>query len=167
MQLQFYEPSLLEPMVRAFHDLDRHYFGPAAADEATIRHNLLNNVLGADSGVRLVVAMDGQAVAGFASVSLLYPAPQQRPQLFMKDLYVCEAWRSRGVGERLMRFLARYALERGCVRFDWTTETNNRGAMAFYERLGATTVPEKVYYRLTGDAIAALADGRPTRPRPS
>lgn len=167
MQLQFYEPSPLEPMLRAFHDLDRHHFGAGAADEATIRRNLLRNVLGADSGVRLVAAVDGQAVAGFASVSLPYPAPQQRPQPFMKDLYVCEAWRSQGVGERIMRFLARHALERGCVRFDWTTDIHNRGAMAFYERLGATTVPQKVCYRLSGDAIAALAEGGSEEPSTS
>jgi GNAT superfamily N-acetyltransferase len=77
----------------------------------------------------------------------------------MKDLYVRQQWRSKGVGELLMKHLAAYAVEQRCVRFDWTTETNNKGAVMFYERLGAVAVAEKVYYRLTGTALQKLADG--------
>jgi ribosomal protein S18 acetylase RimI-like enzyme len=58
-----------------------------------------------------------------------------------------------------MQFLAAHAVKLNCVRFDWTTEETNPGAMAFYARLGAERVKEKVYYRLTGSALLALATG--------
>ncbi len=157
MQIGFFEPAMLPALATALHELDQHYFGERAATHAQVLAHLQSRMLAPDSGVRVVVALDGGAVAALATVSLLYPAPEQRGQLFMKDLYVCSAWRGQGLGEQLMQFLARYAVQKNCVRFDWTTETTNPGARAFYEKLGAQAVPEKVYYRLTGDALLQLA----------
>jgi GNAT superfamily N-acetyltransferase len=159
MQIGFFEPAMMQALATALHELDQHYFGEHAATPAQVLAHLQNRILAPDSGVQVVVALDGSAVAALATVSLLYPAPEQRGQLFMKDLYVCQAWRGQGLGEQLMRFLARYAVRHNCVRFDWTTETSNSGARSFYDRLGARTVPEKVYYRLAGDALLQLARG--------
>lgn len=159
MDLRFYEPALFPALVDAMHELDRHYFGERAARRAEVERGIAAGLLGSDSGVRLAVAVDDGTIAGLATFALLYPAPEQRAQLFMKDLYVRQAWRGRRVGEELMRFLARYAVRKACIRFDWTTEESNAGAIAFYERLGAKRVSDKVYYRLTGDEIAGLADG--------
>jgi len=160
MKIDFFSADQTEAVVDAFHALSRHYHGEAALPREAVRRNLLDNVLAPDSGVRIVVASDGAEVAGVATIALLYPAPQERGQLFMKDLFVRDPWRSTGLGEQLMRFIARHAVARGCVRFDWTTERTNTGAVAFYERLGAKVVPEKVYFRLTGDELTALAGGR-------
>lgn len=157
MIVSFYDPSQFDALADAFEDMGRHYFGPAAPDRATLRQTLADEILGEHSGVTLVVAMAQARVAGFATVSILYPAPGYKGQLFMKDLYTCAAWRGHGVGEAIMRFLARHALRTGCVRFDWTTENTNAGAIAFYERLGARQVPEKIYFRLTLPEIEALA----------
>jgi GNAT superfamily N-acetyltransferase len=122
-----------------------------------VRANLVDGLFGPDTGVRVVQVLDGEQVAALATVSLLYPAPGAKGQLFMKDLFVRAAWRGQGLGEALMRWLARYAIEQGCVRFDWTTETGNPAAIAFYEQLGAARVTEKVYFRLTAEALNDLA----------
>ena len=161
VEIAFFAPDDLEPVVDVFHELGRHYFGVQAGARHAVRAHVSADILGPDSGVRIVVARDGAAVAGLATVARLYPAPQERAQLFMKELYVGAAWRGQGIGERLMRFLARHAVETNCVRFDWTTERTNHGARAFYELLGAATVDEKVYYRLTGAALAAAARADP------
>jgi len=42
----------------------------------------------------------------------------------------------RGVGRLLMTALYEVAAEHGCSRVEWTTDTDNAGAMAFYARLG-------------------------------
>lgn len=157
MKVAFYDPSQFDALVDAFHDMGQHYFGPDAPTPEALRATLADEVLGHDSGVKVVVALDQAAVVGFATVSILYPAPGYKGQLFMKDLYTCAAWRGRGVGEEIMRFLAAYSLRKGCVRFDWTTEDTNTGAISFYERLGAKKVQEKVYFRLDVPGIQALA----------
>jgi GNAT superfamily N-acetyltransferase len=76
----------------------------------------------------------------------------------MKELYVAADHRSRGVGRQLMTWIAQYAVAKNCVRFDWTVDADNRGALDFYRQLGATQVPDKLYFRFAGADLAALAD---------
>jgi predicted acetyltransferase len=156
VQIRSYEPAHFEPLVQALHELEQHYHGDDAPTREAVAASLMTGMLGPRSGVSVLVALDGNEVAGLATYALLYPAPQLGGQLFMKDLFVRQRWRGQGLGERLMRHLAEQALQLGCVRFDWTAEHTNAGALAFYDRLGARRVAEKVYFRLSGDALAAL-----------
>lgn len=96
----------------------------------------------------MLLATAGEAVAGYATFVILHPSPNNRGVLFLKDLFVLDGHRGGGIGRRLLAALARIAAERGCARFDWTTETDNPGAQRLYERLGARRVEEKVYYRV-------------------
>ncbi|NJN36152.1 MAG: GNAT family N-acetyltransferase [Nitrospiraceae bacterium] len=166
MHLQLFEPQYFGALVAAVAELERHYFGAAAVEPSAIESSLRSGMLSEDSGVQVLLALDGSEVAGFATFSLLYPAPEQRAQLFMKDLFVRQQWRSTGLGEKLMKHLAAFAVQKNCIRFDWTTERTNKGAMSFYERLGALPVAEKVYYRLTGKALESLAGNVISQPNP-
>jgi GNAT superfamily N-acetyltransferase len=165
VRIQFFEPTLFPPLVEAMYELDQHYFGQAGATREAVAASMERGLLSNESGVKVVVAMDHGEVAGLATISLLFPAPEQRGQLFMKDLFVRQRWRSKGVGEQIMQFLAVHALSLNCVRFDWTTENTNAGAMTFYKRIGAEHVKQKVYYRLTGAALEALAKTTVARER--
>lgn len=153
-----YEPRDLESLADLLTDMSVHYNGPDASDRATVRMHLEQRILGPDADVRLFVAVDADGtVQGMAAVSLQYPAPKERGQLYMKELYVHSAARGRDIGERLMRRVARHAVAHDCLRLDWTTERPNEGAQRFYRRLGAEHVEEKVYFRLAGDALQAFA----------
>lgn len=157
MQINFFNPSQTESLADLLHDMSVHYNGENASSREAVRHNLIDHILGADSGVRLVVADDGGRAVGMAAISLLYPAPKEQAQLFMKELYVASDRRGNGIGEAMMGWIARYALAHRCVRFDWTVDISNPRAMAFYESLGATQVTDKRYYRFAGDALARMA----------
>jgi len=157
MQVCLFDNPSHDGLAQAFVELHQHYFGKSAPTPEAVRENLKTDILGPDSTTRVVVAMEAEQVAGLATFAILYPAPGARGQLFMKDLYVRNAWRGRGVGEQIMGFLARYAVSNNCVCFDWTTETGNAGAINFYKRLGATHVQEKVYFRLAGEDLVAFA----------
>jgi RimJ/RimL family protein N-acetyltransferase len=43
--------------------------------------------------------------------------------------------------------LGAIAARRGLSRVEWTTDTANEGAQAFYETLGAKPLTSKVFYR--------------------
>ena len=139
-----------------FHAVDRHYWGSAAPTLADMAEHVRQRVLRATSCEIALAETEGEAL-GLATFAILYPAPGPGGQLFMKDLFTLPAARGRGVGHALMSFLSRLALERGCGRFDWTAETDNPGALAFYDRLGARRIEEKVYYRFDGEGLKALA----------
>lgn len=92
-------------------------------------------------------------------MSILLPAPNENGTLFMKDLFVSETARGSGLGRQFMRFPAGYAVELGCHRFDWTAETDNPRAPAFYDDLKATRVAEKVYFRFSSADLRDFARG--------
>lgn len=136
-------------------DLLAHY-GMPVPDEAALRSLLEAQ----PEGVEMLVASGPEGPVGLASFAQLFPGLGNAPQIYMKELYVTGAWRSAGVGEALMRALARIAAERGCTRIDWTTANTNEKGQAFYRRIGGRVVEEKVYFRLDAQGIARLATDR-------
>ena len=141
-----------------FYRCDLHYWGDKAPSAEAMAAHVRDHVLADGAQVEIVLAEQAGQALGFASFAILYPAPDLGGMLYLKDLFTLEAARGKGIGLRLMRFVARIALERGCVRFDWTAEDVNPRAMAFYDRIGAKRVTDKVYYRFDGEALARFAD---------
>ena len=140
-----------------FYRCDLHYWGEKAPTAEAMAEHVRNHVLADEAAVEIVLAEQGGEALGFATFAIMYPAPDLGGMLYLKDLFTLDKARGKGIGLTLMRFVAKTALERGCVRFDWTAEDNNPRAMDFYERIGAQRVTDKVYYRFTGEALARFA----------
>lgn len=66
-------------------------------------------------------------------------------------------FRGKGYGKRLLAFLAKTALERGCGRFEWWVLDWNRPSIDFYLSVGAEQMSEWTVHRLTGQPLAELA----------
>ena len=98
--------------------------------------------------------------AGFALFFHNFSTFLTRRGLWLEDLYVRPAFRGHGVGSGLLRAVAAIAVDRRCGRFEWSVLDWNAPAIGFYERLGATVMPDWRIARVTGDALAHL--GRPT-----
>ncbi len=96
-----------------------------------------------------LLAWDGRALAGLAAYSYLWPAAGLTASLYLKELYVARAYRRTGTGRLLMDGLAAVGERHGLSRVEWTTDTSNKDAQAFYEALGATPLPSKIFYRVT------------------
>jgi hypothetical protein len=56
-----------------------------------------------------------------------------------------------------MVYLARLGVERGCRRFEWAVLDWNASAIAFYQGLVVTVLPEWRITRVTGSSLALLA----------
>jgi GNAT superfamily N-acetyltransferase len=122
-------------------------------DEAT----LATNLFGAQPGAEVVIAeVDGQP-AGFALFFHNFSTWLGRRGLYLEDLFVRPEYRGRGVGQVLMAYLAKLAVERDCGRFEWSVLDWNTPAIDFYRRLGAAGMDEWTVQRVTGEALHALA----------
>jgi GNAT superfamily N-acetyltransferase len=95
--------------------------------------------------------------AGFALFFHNYSTFLAKPGLYLEDLYVTEAHRSRGVGRALLAKLAQIALERDCGRLEWWVLDWNAKAIRFYESLGAKPMSEWTVFRVDGAELASLA----------
>jgi GNAT superfamily N-acetyltransferase len=133
------------------------YAHEAVATEADLHQALF----GERPQAEVVVARVGDEAAGFALFYNNYSTFRGQCGVHLEDLFVLPAFRSGGLGRRLLAYMARLTRERGCGRLEWWALTADERANAFYQRVGATVQDEWSVYRLKGDALAALAGEAP------
>ena len=104
----------------------------------------------------LLVDVDDQTVA-FALFFHNFSTFLGQPGLYLEDLYVQPTHRGRGIGRALLVRLAALATERGCGRFEWSVLDWNERAIGFYEKLGATVMPDWRICRVTGEQLQRMA----------
>jgi GNAT superfamily N-acetyltransferase len=84
-----------------------------------------------------------------------------RPNIFLEDLFVDPAHRGTGAGYALMRHLAQRAVAENCVRIEWRVLNWNQPSIDFYHRIGSKPIADWHTLQLGGNALAALAEGKP------
>ena len=162
MRVAFVSSQQHESLVDLLCELHAHYNRQSAISHEIVRAHLVENLLGTDSPLRLVVASrDDCGVIGFAAIALLYslvePTPDKHRQCLLKELYVRSSERGQGVGKALITWVARYAVANSCCRIDWPVQASNSKGIFFYERLGAKRVTDRLSYRLSGSSLLKLA----------
>ncbi|WP_329134552.1 GNAT family N-acetyltransferase [Streptomyces sp. NBC_01476] len=125
-------------------EIEQYYGGdPVPGDPDQIRRALFSP----HPAATVLLARDGDEILGLASYSFLWPAAGADTSLYLKELYVRESARRGGVARALMTELLKAAADAGCSRIEWTADTDNPAALAFYEALGAEPRKGKVFYR--------------------
>ncbi len=132
------------------------FYGDAAPDQTSVERFVRDTVLGHGSATQVALALDGRMVLGSAFFAIIGPSDPLKQLLFLKDIFVNEAARGKGIGEKFMRFLARHAIACGCSRIDLTTGTDSP-ARTFYDRLGGEVDPNRIFYRFSEPALRDLA----------
>lgn len=118
---------------------------------------LRESLFGPTPGAEVLIARVGQTPAGFALFFHNYSTFLARRGIYLEDLFVLPEWRGRGVGRRLLAYLARLAVARRCGRLEWWVLDWNESAIRFYRSLGAEPMSDWTVFRLTGPALEALA----------
>lgn len=152
MTIRPFDPREAEALADLFEAMQAHYRVPCPPHAAIVAA-----LRALPPGNRILVAEIDAALAGFAAFAEIWPGPGLKKGLFLKELYVDAGHRGRGLGRRLVAGLAALALAEGHARIDWTADRANDGLLAFYDATGARRENEKLWYRLTGDALASAA----------
>jgi GNAT superfamily N-acetyltransferase len=103
-----------------------------------------------------VAEVDG-VVVGCALWFLNFSTWKGSHGIYLEDLYVQPEHRGRGLGRGLLAALADESCRRGFARLEWSVLDWNMTAIKFYEALGARPTDGWTTFRLSGDALAALA----------
>ncbi len=77
--------------------------------------------------------------------------------IHLEDIYVRPQARGSGLGQALLRELARICADRGYRRLEWWVLNWNGPSIGFYKSLGAVPLDELMIFRLTGDPLTDLA----------
>lgn len=94
---------------------------------------------------------------GFALYFQTYSTWKGRPGIWLEDLYVTPSARRLGIGQALLKELAKRTVERGFGRLEWTVLDWNQPAIDFYLKLGSAPLDEWTTHRVSGDALTHLA----------
>jgi GNAT superfamily N-acetyltransferase len=121
--------------------------------------SLQPQLFGPQPAAECVVAEVQGTVVAFALFFRNFSTFLGQPGLYLEDLYVQPAFRGLGLGKALLQHLGALAVQRGCGRFEWSVLDWNANAIRFYEKMGATVMPDWRICRVTGAALQAFAAG--------
>jgi GNAT superfamily N-acetyltransferase len=120
---------------------------------------LKEHLFGSRPYAEAILAEYGGEIAGFALFFYNYSTFLTKPGLYLEDLFVLPAYRRQGIGKAILTYLARLSVERGCGRLEWSVLDWNEPAIAFYQSLGASILPDWRICRVTGESLDRLAAG--------
>ncbi|MEL6554339.1 MAG: GNAT family N-acetyltransferase [Cyanobacteria bacterium J06621_11] len=104
-----------------------------------------------------VAELNGEVVAS-ATYFYNFSTFLMKPGIYLEDLFVLPDYRRQGIATTLLKHLAKYSLEQGCGRFEWSVLNWNVDAIAVYKKLGAVLMDEWTVCRVDGTALSALAN---------
>lgn len=104
------------------------------------------------------VAEENNELVGMAVYYFVPFTYRAKPNLVIKELYVAESHRSKGIGEQLMKAVAKEAMRAGCGTIKWWVAKWNEGSMRFYERLGAKIDPDWHEFQMSEEVFRELGE---------
>lgn len=136
-----------------FIEMQAHYQVPCPS-----RDHLIDSFAHLPLGTEILIARNPDGIFGFAAFATVFPGPGISSGFFLKELFVTKLARGRGIGGTLFKAVTALALTRGHQRVDWTADRNNSRLIDFYKALGAKAQEEKIFFRLSGDALRSLVE---------
>lgn len=104
----------------------------------------------------ILIYFDGVPV-GFALFFHNFSTFLGKPGIYIEDLYVRPELRGKGLGQKMLGFIAKLAKTRDCGRVEWWVLDWNHEAIKFYKKIGAIPMDEWTVFRLTGENLDAVA----------
>lgn len=128
------------------------------ATEESLRESLFGSRPAAHT---LLAFVDGRPAA-YVVYFFTFATMVGKRGLWLDDLYVSPEFRGKGIATALMRYLADFAINRECVRFEWMVLDWNKSAIGFYRKLGAAVLDDWRLCRLGRAGMDRVA-GQSTR----
>lgn len=127
-------------------------------DNVTGTSDLLrSHLFGVKPYAEAIVAESETSIIGYAIFFHTYSTFLTQPGLYLEDVFVAPEYRRQGAGKALMTAVAKIASDRDCGRLEWSVLEWNQNAIAFYQSLGATVLPEWRICRMTTHTLAKIA----------
>lgn len=104
-----------------------------------------------------IVAFDGETAIGYAVFYPNFATFRGQRGFYLEDIYITKMARGRGVGEMMLKYIAKLGKECGFERIDFQVLEWNTPAVEFYKKLGAVRDDEERHFKFTDAAFEKLA----------
>lgn len=105
-----------------------------------------------------ILAFDGETPVAYAIFFPNFATFRGQRGIYLEDIFITKNARGRGLGEMMLKHIARTGKERGFERIDFQVLEWNTPAIGFYEKLGAERDNEERHFKFTDAAFQNLAD---------
>lgn len=117
---------------------------------------LHEHLFGSRPFAEAIVAEVESEIVGLALFFPTYSTFKTQPGLRLEDLFVRPEFRGRGIGTALIQAVAALVGDRGYAYLEWTVLDWNAPAIHFYQKLGATILPDWRICRLSDRPLSEL-----------
>lgn len=122
--------------------------------EASLEKSLFHDPKGPDA---FLAEIEGEVV-GFVLFYYNYSTFLGKKGIHIEDLYIRKEFRGQGVGEAILKEVCQLAQDKGYGRVEWLVIDSNKGAINFYEKIGARPLSNWTVYRMNEEIIHEFID---------
>jgi ribosomal protein S18 acetylase RimI-like enzyme len=127
-------------------------------DSFEVTEERLERALFGDGKVaEAILAFDGETAIAYAIFFPYLATFRGQRGFYLEDIFITKRARGRGVGEMMLRNIAKLGKSRGFERIDFQVLKWNTPAIGFYEKLGAVRDEEERHFKFTDEAFQRLA----------
>ena len=126
-------------------------------DVSMINNDNMIKFLSKDSCEAVFGCVDGKPIA-FMYYYFNYPILVGEKCIYIDSLYIDESFRDKGIGHKMINYIANKAVNEGYRRLEWTCLNWNEPALNFYKKLGANRADNISLHRVPYDVIVELAN---------
>lgn len=117
---------------------------------------LINHLFNDHSPFEVVIAQINDITVGFALFFQNFSTVLGRPGIFIEALFVKTEHRKKGIGRKLLSYIANYAQLRNFIRMEWAVFDWNASAIEFYQKIGGQLNHELKIFRLPKENFSLL-----------
>lgn len=119
---------------------------------------LLDAMFGEQKIIEGIACFDNEKMIAYAIFYPSFASFRGQRGIYLEDIYLKPEYRGRGIGEAMLKEIARFGRKIGAVRIDFQVLHWNESAIKFYEKLGAEMNADERHYRFAGEAFEKLTE---------
>lgn len=126
-------------------------------DQVRATIEILKKTIFDDKKAEVILCEYQNKPVGFALFFHNYSTFLGKPGIYLEDLYVRPHMRGKGIGKKMLSFLAKLTIERDCGRLEWWCLDWNKSSVEFYLKIGAKPMNDWTVYRIDGESLNNLS----------
>lgn len=118
---------------------------------------LYNAIFGENGFVECLIATSENRPIAYALFYLNFSSFRGQTGVYLEDIYIREDFRKYGIGEMMLKQIARTGRENGAERMDFQVLDWNTPAINFYKKHGAIMDESERHFKFTDEAFNKLS----------
>lgn len=114
-------------------------------------------MFGETAFVEGLMAFDGDKPIAYAVFYPSFSSFRGQCGYYLEDIFIDAKYRGKGVGEKMLREIAKLAKSRGFMRIDFQVLDWNTPAIGFYQKLGAMRGETTLHFKFIDAVFESLA----------